>query len=332
MRARTLAAVLVVLAMGCGVEPEPADRRAAELVLVGDGELWDVDVAAQRATHVRAPELSPGDPPRRVLRRGDRFVFWGYATYAAERIGAPLERIAGDSWFFIPSAHADRVWITVLDRSTPATRNGLEAVREITAEGAVEVADAKPPGGDWPQGAVVSGLLFHRDGAWVVWDPRTGQVIRRLELGRPFLGPTYGDVIASCADEPCVELWLTDARTGRRRIAQAPPGKAFELSGAAFSPDGRRLAAQIHDAGAPPSEAPADLALVDVRALSTRLVPASTVAPGYVLTAWSSAGDQVFITGGERFERRTILAYRLGDASARALDVHVGDFYDMAAR
>jgi hypothetical protein len=51
-----------------------------------------------------------------------------------------------------------------------------------------------------------------------------------------------------------------------------------------------------------------------------------------VLTAWSSAGDQVFITGGERFERRTILAYRLGDASARALDVHVGDFYDMAAR
>ena len=39
----------------------------------------------------------------------------------------------------------------------------------------------------------------------------------------------------------------------------------------------------------------------------------------------------MFITGGERFDERTITAYRLGAARARVLRVAVGDFYDIAA-
>ena len=323
------------MVVGCGAEPEVAvepDRPPpAELVLAGDGEIWVVDVAAERARHVRMLQLAPGDPVHRVVWRGDRFVFWGYATYAAAEPGKRLERIADDTWFFIPSAHRDRVWVTVLDPSSPETVRALKAVREITVAGRVTVPDVKPPGGRWPQGAVTSGLLFDRHPGWSVWDPRTGEEVSRLNLGGP-LGPTHGDMIASCAAEPCVELWLTDARTGRRRIARAPQGEAFQLSEAAFSPDGRELAAPVNDASASPSESPADLALVDVRSLETQIVPGSTVSPYYVFTAWSAEGDQVFITGGERFRPRTIIAYRLGDRTARALDIEVGDFYDMAAR
>jgi hypothetical protein len=211
----------------------------------------------------------------------------------------------------------------------PATVNALKAVREITVDGRVTVPDVEPPGGRWPRGAVTSGLLFYRDRGWSLWDPRTGEDVRRLDLGGP-LGPTHDDVIASCAAEPCVELWLTDARTGRRRIAHAPEGKAFQLSEGAFSPDGRQLATPVNEASASPSESPAHLALVDVEPLTTRIVPGSTVSPYYVFTAWSSDGTHVFITGGERFKPRTVVAYRLGDEAARALDVEVGDFYDIA--
>lgn len=335
MPARSLALVLILMVVGCGAEPErvvePERPGPPELVLAGDGELWAVDVAAERARHVTVRELSPGDPDHRVVRRGDRFVFWGYATYATAKPGEPLARIAGDTWFFIPSAHPNRVWVTVLDPDSPATVNALEAVREITVDGRVTVPDVEPPGGRWPQAAVTSGLLFYRDGAWSVWDPRTGEDVRRLDLGGP-LGPTHGDLIASCPAEPCIELRLTDARSGRWRIAHAPDGKAFQLWNAAFSPDGSQLATPVSDVSASPSESPADLALVDIGSLETRVVPGSTVSPYYVFIAWSADGDHVFITGGERFKPRTVVAYRLGDGTARALDIEVGDFYDMAAR
>jgi hypothetical protein len=45
-----------------------------------------------------------------------------------------------------------------------------------------------------------------------------------------------------------------------------------------------------------------------------------------------AAGEEVFITGDERVKQRTIVPYRLADKVARAVDVDVGDFYDMAAR
>jgi hypothetical protein len=332
---RALAFVLSLVGAGCGAEPQGAVEtnppRPPELVLAGDGEMWVVDVPAGRARHVQVGELSPGNPDHRVVRRGDRFVFWGYATYVAAEPGGPLERVADDTWFFIPSAHPDRIWVTVLDPSSPATVNALKAVREITVDGQVTFPDVKPPRGRWPQGAVTSGLLYYRDRGWSVWDPRTGENVSRLDLGGP-LGPTHGDTIASCAAEPCVELWLTDARTGQRRIAHAPRGKAFQLSEAAFSPDGRQLAAPVNDASASPSESPADLTLTHVRSLKTQIVPGSTVSPYYVFTAWSAQGDHVFITGGKRFKPRTIVAYRLGQRTARTLDIEVGDFYDMAAR
>jgi hypothetical protein len=39
----------------------------------------------------------------------------------------------------------------------------------------------------------------------------------------------------------------------------------------------------------------------------------------------------VFITGGERSERRRLIEYRPAGATVRVLPVEVGDFYDMAA-
>jgi hypothetical protein len=57
----------------------------------------------------------------------------------------------------------------------------------------------------------------------------------------------------------------------------------------------------------------------------------SAVPPGYTMARWSRTGSDVFLTGGERFKPRTIVAYAVGDARARRLRVRVGDFYDAAA-
>jgi hypothetical protein len=334
----TLALTATVVACGGGGEPAgPARETAApspRLYLAGDGELWVVDVATERARHVPLRRLAPGDAPHHIVRRGRRLVLWGYRTYVADPgFRRPPRTLVRDSWFFIPSAHPDRVWIAFLDRRSPETVRALRAVQEMTAGGRVTVPGVRPPGGRWPQRALASGLLFStggRDHAYALWEPVTRTVVRRFSaraLGE--LGPTHGDVLASCPP-PCRTLRLTDVRTGARHDVHAPSGLRFEVWEAAFSPDGRRLAVPVRRRGAG-GRAPRRLALVDLAPRTARVVAGSRVPPGYTLVAWSASGRDVFITGGARFGARTITAYRLGAARARVLRVAVGDFYDIAA-
>jgi hypothetical protein len=314
---------------GHGREPAPSSPR---LYLAGDGELWIVDVATERTRRVRLRELGPGDPPHKIVRRGRSLVLWGGTTYVADPgFRQPLRTLVAGSWFFIPSAHPDRVWIAFLKKGTPPRVNAIGAVREVTVAGRVTFPDVRPLGGGWPERALTSGLLFSaRDGTWLLWDPATRTVLRRLpgdSIGD--LGPARGDVLASCPP-PCRSLRLTDVRTGARRDVAAPRGLRFEIGSADFSPDGRRLAVAVRRAGAG-RRAPGRLALVDVARGAVQVVAGSTVPAGYTLVTWSSDGRHVFITGGERFEKRTLVAYRLGSSRARVLDVAVGDFYDIAA-
>jgi hypothetical protein len=329
----TLGLAATVGACGGGEPAGPVQGATAaslRLYLAGDEELWIVDVAAERVRHVPLRELAAGDPPHRIVRRGRRLVLWGYTTYVADPgFRRPPRTLASRSWFFIPSAHPDRVWVAFLDRRSPETVRALRAVREVTAGGRVTVADVRPPGGHWPQRAFASGLLLatdEADDAYALWDPATRNVLRRLPrhaIGD--LGPAYGDVLASCP-APCRALRLTNVRTGARRDLPAPRGFGFEVWEAAFSPDGRQLAAPVRQRGAGEG-APRQLALVDLASGTARVVPGSRVPRGYTLVAWSASGRHVFITGGAR----TITAYRLGATRARALHVTVGDFYDIAA-
>jgi hypothetical protein len=109
----------------------------------------------------------------------------------------------------------------------------------------------------------------------------------------------------------------------------APDGLRFEPWHAALSPDGTQLGVAVHDSGE--WSAPRRLALVDLEADTAGLTAGSDVPGGYVFVVWSASGEHVFITGGERFEPRTLIAYRVGDPRAHPIDVEVGDFYDAAA-
>jgi hypothetical protein len=339
--ARVVALALALAGCGeavSGTDPSRAGEengRGSTLFLAGDGELWAVDVDAERAEHLRMPELAAGDPPHRIAAIGDRLALWGYDVAGvpiADPSGPPTT-LANDGWIFILAAEADRIWVGFLDPASPATERALGELREIDADGNVITRGVEPPDGAWPYAELTSGLLLQGPGPVRLWNPESERTVRTYpweEIGD--MGPVTGDLLASCR-ESCEELILTDFAAAEQRRIRAPSGLAFVAFEAAFSPDAATLAVPVKKAGGgwrSYSTNDRELALVSLESGETEIVPDSTVSPGYVFTAWSPAGDQVFITGGERRAARDIVAYRLGETRARVLDVEVGDFYDIA--
>ena len=338
-----IVAALALALAACGGPPGGTDpdgprkesRKAATLFLAGNGELWTVDVDAERAEHLRMPELAAGDPPHRIAAIGDRLALWGYDV-----AGVPLadpsgsaRTLASDAWIFIPAAEDDRIWVGFLDPESPATERALGELREIDAGGNVITRGVEPPDGAWPYAELTSGLLFQGPGSLRLWNPQSERTVRTYpwqEIGD--MGPVSGDVLASCR-ESCEELILTDFAAGEQRRIRAPRGLVFAAFQAAFSPDGATLAVPVLEAGGgwrSYSTHDRELALVSLEGGETEIVADSTVSAGYVLTAWSPAGDRVFMTGGGRSAAREIVAYGVGEARARVLDVKIGDFYDIA--
>jgi hypothetical protein len=317
---------------GAPAVPSPSPDAAAigtRLVLAGDGEAWVVDVDAATARRVEMPELDPGDPPFRIVRRGDQLVAWGYETLLLDPELASAPRVlASDSWIFIPSAVEDRVWIGVLDPESPETVRALGAVREMTVDGEITVPETAPPDGRWPIAAVNQGLVFQvgaDDVDLQVWDPANGTVVDRLQGDYPLAW--QNDRLAWCGGD-CELVDVRDFRNGETFSVGCPPGThGFDAYQGAFSPDGSTLALSLRiDWG---QEGRRALALIDVATGELDVVDGTNVSAGYNFVAWSADGRSVFITGGT--DQREIVEYRPAEGTARQLDVEVGPFYGIAA-
>jgi hypothetical protein len=305
------------------------------LVLAGDQELWVVDVAGGTVRHRRLPQLSPGDPPYRIVRRGDKLVLWSYQTLTLDPSSATAQprTLVRDSWIFIPSAVPDRIWVGILDPKSPETERRLVAVREVAVDGRVTVADVRPPEGRWPVAATSSALAFQSQGSGPgggqleLWNPLTGKVLRRLPGEFPVA--SHGDLLAWCR-QACARLQVTNVATGEDVEVRPPAGATgFAPYQGVFSPDGKLIAVPVRT-GPRPAAATWQLALVDVGAATATRIKGAAVQEDYVFVDWAAAGETVFIAGGRRGDQR-IFAYRLGTASARRLPVEVGDFFGMAA-
>jgi hypothetical protein len=307
----------------------------ARLFLAGDGELWVVDVAGASVRHRRLPQLSPGDPPYRIVRRGDKLVLWSYQTLTLDpsSTAAQPRTLVRDSWFFIPSAAPDRIWVGIPDPNSPATERRLAAVREVAVDGRVTVRDVRPPEGRRPVAATSSGLVFQSPGGGPgrleLWNPLTGKVFRRLPGDYPVA--SHGDLLAWCR-QPCERLHVTNVTTGKEIQVRSPAGTfGFEGYSGVFSPDGKLIAVPVRSGPRRATQDPRwQLALVDVGAGTATLVKGAT-AHGYVFLDWSPSAKTVFMSSGDRFKERKIVEYRFGAASARRLPVKVGDFFGMAA-
>jgi hypothetical protein len=201
----------------------------------------------------------------------------------------------------------------------------LESVREVTVEGRVTVPEVVPLVGRWPVGAVDDALVFEsRPGGLEVWDPRTGEVTRRLPGAA--MGTMHGGLLAWC-DASYETLHVTDVLTGEARAIARGLRRLRLLERCVLT---RQHPACRPGQGGRGFEAKRTLALADVERGVARAVEGSEVEPPYVYIAWASTGESVFVGGGERYERRT-LEYRVGDERAVPVPVEVGDFYGVAA-
>jgi hypothetical protein len=320
----------LLAAAACGrTEPEPPrPSEPARLFLAGDGELTVVDVDAAQSKVHRVPELAPGDPRYRIVRRGDQLVLFGFDTYVVDLDLRSPPRKLGESWFFIPGAEPDRVWLTELDPASPETERALAAVREVSVDGHLTFPGVRPPGGRWPDAAVGDTLVLEDGkGGLELWNPATGAFTRRLPDAE--VGPAQGDLLAWCERDGGI-LHVIDVESGRDRAVEPPPAfAAFDCWSGAFSPDGSTLAVAVvlEDAA---SDAERTLALVDLDDGEATPVEGSSVHPHYGFVAWSAGGDRVFMSGGGPDDRR-LLQYRLGEPGAVRIPVTVRDFYGMAA-
>ena len=150
---------------------------------IGECSLTVIDLDAGTSSHFPLPELALGDSQFRIVRTGTKLVFRGSTSQstgsdiAAFALDLSLEeppKNIGESWYLVPSATDGRVWLAILDPESPGTVRALKAVKEVTTEGEVTVAETPLPVGRW------SSLVGALDGA-LVFQGKDG-----LEISGPF--------------------------------------------------------------------------------------------------------------------------------------------------
>jgi hypothetical protein len=323
---RCLAALALVglfALAGCGSHAQAprrgtvSARPAGTLYLAGTspGTVTVVNVWAGRARRLRLRELSPGDPPYLLYPTGGRIVVYGHSrTYAFGPSLREPARSLGESWLFVPSATAGRVWLILLDRH----RFALHGTREVTVRGRTVFASGRRLP-HWPVGAVPSGLLLQAS-RLEVWDPASGGVVRTLP--GVFPAAIRGALVANCAPG-CPVLHVSDTGSGEDVVIRPLAGVRFvESYDGAFSPDGRLLAVPVAV-----GRHRYRVALVDVDRRTVRLVPGARLANDYTLLAWASSGWLFFNAGHGR-----VAAYRPGTDGATVLPLRVAPFVEMEAR
>lgn len=312
-----------------GVSPGPAGTLY--LASLREPTLTVVDVASGQAREVPAP-IAPGDPPYALVRTGGKLVVYGGGhTYALDLDLRSPPRDLGESWYFVPSAAEGRVWLLTLDPESPETVRDLLAAREVAVDGRVTVPTSGRPPSHGPAilAAVRNGLLYQERGrALALWNPATGELTLRLPGAFP--ADTHGNLVAWC-DKRCSRFHITDAGTGEDTAI--PPGEGFRFEATyegAFSPDGSLLALPVLTSPATNGEDNRrQVALVDVKRGTARLVEGPALADDYPLMAWSSTGDWLFFAAGAG----RIMAYQPGTQSPVLLPVPVeGPVVAMEAR
>ena len=300
---------------------------------IGECSLTVIDLDAGTSSHFPLPELALGDSQFRIVRTGTKLVFRGstsqstgsdIAAFALDlSLEEPPENI-GESWYLVPSATDGRVWLAILDPESPGTVRALKAVKEVTTEGEVTVAETPLPVGRWSSlvGALDGALVFQGKDGLEIWDPFERKVLMRLP--GPFPAATHDRHIAWC-EEGCKKLKITDVMTGES--SEVSPGEGFsfvETYNGAFSPDGSFLAVPaVNDA-----TGETQLALIEVGQGTASVIEGSRLDEAYGSIAWSSSGDWIFFNAGDA----KVMAYEPGSEEARFVPVEIeAPFFGLTA-
>jgi hypothetical protein len=253
------------------------------LVAAQDGALVFHD--GKSPNRVTMP-AAPGDPPYRLIGRGNALVFYGRDTvFVVAADPAAREHVVTkgtDFAVFVPSAHPDRIWV-----QEGQTDGSPRRLWEVSRSGEVTVPPAQAPAGNIVAG-VESGVVLQIEGGLDVWDPVTARVLRHIEGSFP-LGAA-GESLAWC-DGDCRAAHLTDTASGIDHIVLRLDGDAG-LDGYVdgLSPDGRWFAA-VACVRTGSADNTCALVVVDVPSGARTVVGRGAIAPGGARVAWDQSGD-----------------------------------------
>jgi hypothetical protein len=300
--AAALVAAAAALALAGGAaESAPEGRPDGRLVLALLGP-ERVAVADPR-TGATAFRRLPGGTlcGSTVEAVGGRVVYGdgsGPVSLGPDLRGRP--RTAGGAHAFTPSSALGRIWALTLRRpGGDPSRARVRSVRELDLNGrAVRTARMEPPAYGL-FGAAGDLLVFHGTRGVELWDVRSGARVQTLPDAWPVAAGRSS--FAWCPGEPCTRVHVRGRATVR-----LPERVALGSAGAAFSPDGYRLALALTDSR---------VAIADTRSGAVTLVPAARLGD-YRALAWSPSGDWLYLAA-----RARLLAYRPGDARPRELPI-----------
>ena len=316
-----------VAATGPGVFPAWTPQPGVRLVTVSGtpAMVTVVDPAANTSTALIAP-ANPSVARFELTLRGGRLVFAGdanasrssgygpgYATFSIDLNNPAAPLLLGTDGYFVPSASPDRVWIV----SHPVLPT--QTVREMTAGGAVTVADLALPN-VFVQGATSNGLVITSSAGLQVWSPTLRRVVRSIP-GDTLLAAD-GDFVASCT-APCPTVTVTDARSGHAFLVSPPAGSAaFATSGhllrvaGAFSPDHRKLAL-FALRRAEGTEGPASVAVIDTG--SGKITSSREEVFGPEALAWGTDSKWLFFVYADPASTFLVGATRPGGRLSRVV-------------
>lgn len=260
--------------------------------------LFEIDLTTGDVKRLRL-RMGCGDTPFCLISTGGELVVSSVGRTTAYKPGAPTARL-GNGWITVPSARDGRLWLGILapGKLGGPHRRGLSEVREIDLEGNV-VQRLRPPEGEWPVGAVASGLVFEHGRGLRLWSlEERGFTIR---IPGAFPAATSESLVASRGERGSKFL-LTDTRSGKVTRIAPPAGYRWIGGQGTFTPDGSHLALPLTGG----------LAVVDVRTLDAQVIPGSAeVDPIYAPMTWSSNGDRLFFVG----DGGAVMSYSLGSDS-----------------
>jgi hypothetical protein len=350
-------AILVLLAIviaGCGGEatkPGIPPRSGTTLFLDGPtpggvDRLVALDVRTGRS-HTLPVAAGAADAPDSLVATGGKLVISSVGhtnIYDPSRAAGSRQEQIGHGWLIVPSATDGRVWLAIRDhrKKSRAVWPDLKMreAREETVGGRVTQI-ARAPGIDWwpggignfPAGAVRTGLVFATDDGLRIWDPRRREVTARVRGITPLVVDTSGNLVAW---SPAYgrTFPISNARTGKTTRVKPPPGYSFHAGyDGAFSPDGSLLALPVvptedlRPTGDPRDGARWSMALVNVGRSTASVIDGSRLDPDYHRMTWSPSGSQLFFSAG----KGRIMAYPRGAPRARNVARVHGTIYAMAA-
>jgi hypothetical protein len=147
---------------------------------------------------------------------------------------------------------------------------------------------------------------------FALWDPGSGQMLRRYDRVLAASGTTIAWVAAACGPKPC-PVHLSDLAAGTD-IQVAVPWRARANSGA-FSPDGRHLAVVFGDGDAAGAVTQARVGVIDLAARRLLALPGAVMGGGDVGLAVSWSPDGAWLLVSARVDSLTeqLAAWRPGD-------------------